>query len=102
MPQLFSVLEALLPGPVDGIIGDPDALPPPRISMSGFSGRKSNFAGDPLADFSDYHLATVRRNDRITAADWFQDVRHIEFEFEDDITYVFSPVSSLSSCSDGL
>ncbi|KAL5520238.1 hypothetical protein ACEPAG_9451 [Sanghuangporus baumii] len=86
MPQVFSALEALLPPPLDGTIEDPDVLPPPRISMT-TSGKTLGSVDDLLAVFKDHHAATVRRNDRITSADWFQDVRHIELDLEDDVIY---------------
>ncbi|OCB88873.1 riboflavin synthase domain-like protein [Sanghuangporus baumii] len=84
MPLVFSALEALLPPPLDGTIEDPDVLPPPRISIT-TSGKTLDCVDDPLHGFNDYHLATVRRNDRITAKDWFQDVRHIELDLEDEV-----------------
>ncbi|KAL5520243.1 hypothetical protein ACEPAG_9456 [Sanghuangporus baumii] len=86
IPQVFSALEALLPPPLDGTIEDPDVLPPPRISIT-TSEKTLGSVDDPLAGFNDYHVATVRRNDRITSADWFQDVRHIELDLEDDVIY---------------
>ncbi|KAL5525384.1 TAH18_1 [Sanghuangporus sanghuang] len=86
MPLVFSALEALLPLPLDGTIEDPDVLPPPRISIT-TSGKTLDCVDDPLHGFNDYHLATVRRNDRITAKDWFQDVRHIELDLEDEVIY---------------
>ncbi|KAL5496163.1 TAH18 [Sanghuangporus vaninii] len=86
MPQVFSALEILLPPPLDGTIEEPDVLPPPRISIT-TSGKTLDCVDDPLAGFDDYHLATVRRNNRITAKDWFQDVRHIELDLEDEIIY---------------
>ncbi|KAF8207221.1 hypothetical protein K438DRAFT_1815910 [Mycena galopus ATCC 62051] len=36
-----------------------------------------------------FHSATVKCNNRITAEDWYQDVRHFEFDFNDEIR--FSP-----------
>ncbi|KAF5341537.1 hypothetical protein D9758_012557 [Tetrapyrgos nigripes] len=44
---------------------------------------------DPLDTDPLYHNARVKANQRITAPDWYQDVRHLEFDFEDDIH--FSP-----------
>ncbi|KAJ7352489.1 riboflavin synthase domain-like protein [Mycena albidolilacea] len=34
-----------------------------------------------------FYSATVKCNNRITAGDWYQDVRHFEFDFDDDIRY---------------
>lgn len=89
MPNAFSALEQLLPPPPDAMFESPDALPPPRITISSSSGSPSIAREDPLGEAHDYHLATVRCNDRITAADWFQDVRHIELDLEDDVLCVF-------------
>ncbi|KAL5479059.1 TAH18_1 [Sanghuangporus weigelae] len=86
IPQVFSALEALLPPPLDGTTEDPDVQPPPRIFIT-TSGKTLGSVDDPLVGLNDYHVATVRRNDRITSADWFQDVRHIELDLEDDIIY---------------
>lgn len=65
---------------------DGNSLPPPRVSMV------------PEVDASpnetnlfppEYHFATLISNERTTSQDWYQDVRHIEFEFDQDISYVF-------------
>ena len=40
---------------------------------------------DSVETESTSHKAAVKVNDRITAQDWFQDVRHIELDFEEDI-----------------
>ena len=40
---------------------------------------------DPLSLDKQYHTAKLRCNRRITSPDWYQDVRHIEFSFEDEI-----------------
>ncbi|KAJ3477514.1 hypothetical protein NLI96_g10410 [Meripilus lineatus] len=63
---------------------DGNSLPPPRVSMV------------PEVDASpnetnlfppEYHFATLISNERTTSQDWYQDVRHIEFEFDQDISY---------------
>jgi sulfite reductase alpha subunit-like flavoprotein len=41
---------------------------------------------DPLVD-EKYHTAVVKCNTRITAEDWFQDVRHCEFSLKEDVKY---------------
>jgi len=43
---------------------------------------------DPLQVDLQYHKGTIKVNQRITAPDWYQDVRHLEFGFEDDIKLV--------------
>lgn len=42
----------------------------------------------PVADVPGYYEATLSANERITAEGWNQDVRHFEFDFDDDIQYV--------------
>ena len=42
---------------------------------------------DPLEADEKYHTASVKCNKRTTAEDWFQDVRHFEFSFKEDIKY---------------
>ncbi|EJD05242.1 riboflavin synthase domain-like protein [Fomitiporia mediterranea MF3/22] len=87
MPEVFSTLELLLPPPPGSSFEDVNILPPPRIAISSSSRSSSPMNDDPLADIVGYHLATVRFNDRITAPDWFQDARHMEFDLEDDVIY---------------
>ena len=61
-------------------------LPLPRITIS--TPESSSSRGTALDDFipsAGFFAGTIRCNKRITASDWYQDVRHIEFEFEDDI-----------------
>ncbi|KAJ7510327.1 hypothetical protein B0H11DRAFT_2152489 [Mycena galericulata] len=61
-------------------------MPPARASMA----RDTTFAaGSSLSEIPGFHPATVRCNRRITAEDWYQDVRHLEFDFDDEIQ--FSP-----------
>ncbi|KAI5114707.1 hypothetical protein M0805_008728, partial [Coniferiporia weirii] len=82
MPVVFDALEELLPPPPEMAFEDMDTLPPPRINIAGPSGTSLTAVGrDPLEGVVGYHLATVRCNDRMTAQDWYQDVRHIEFDF---------------------
>ena len=43
---------------------------------------------DPLAADDDrYHTFELVKNERITADDWYQDVRHFEFQCQDDLAY---------------
>ncbi|KAF9007017.1 hypothetical protein BDQ17DRAFT_1324286 [Cyathus striatus] len=76
------------------------AVPPPRVSLIETSQSTLNEVKDPQEHDSRYHVASVKLNKRITTEDWFQDVRHLEFEFEDDIQYspgdiaIIHPVAS--------
>jgi hypothetical protein len=65
-----------------------DQLPPPRVSMHESTTAMLEKCTDPLEDDKFFHTATVKSNGRITADGWYQDVRHLEFEFLDDIQYV--------------
>lgn len=63
--------------------------PPPRISISDVTSDPS-VNKDPLDEDEQYHMAVVKCNRRITAEDWYQDVRHFEFSFKENIKYVNS------------
>jgi hypothetical protein len=65
----------------------PGGLPPPRVTMLDASTKDLSNVRDPLEADRRYCQAVVKCNQRITAENWFQDVRHIEFEFRDDIQY---------------
>lgn len=65
-------------------------LPPPRVKFRRASLGDLDGAPEPLELADNYYLATVGRNSRITSQDWFQDVRHLEFDFVDDIQSVSS------------
>lgn len=62
-----------------------DDLPPSRVLLGDASEYIFKKCDDPLETAHNYHTATVKCNRRITAKDWYQDVRHFEFEFVDDI-----------------
>ncbi|WVW78975.1 NADPH-dependent diflavin oxidoreductase 1 [Kwoniella bestiolae CBS 10118] len=51
---------------------------------------------DGLVKPDDWVWATLRKNERVTKGDWWQDVREIELEFEDDVTpYLPGSICSL-------
>ena len=60
-----------------------DKVPPPRVSLKDMA--ESVWDSSYTTTEATSHKAVVKVNDRITAQDWFQDVRHIELDFEDDI-----------------
>jgi sulfite reductase alpha subunit-like flavoprotein len=66
--------------------------PPPRVQMKKASAPISIMDHHPPG-----HIATVRCNQRITAQDWYQDVRHIEFSFNEELTYTSPPSISFTS-----
>ncbi len=60
-------------------------VPPPRILLSPVPQKMLEEHRDPLETDILYHQGVVKVNERITAEDWYQDVRHIEIEFDHDI-----------------
>ncbi|EGO02944.1 hypothetical protein SERLA73DRAFT_102999 [Serpula lacrymans var. lacrymans S7.3] len=64
-----------------------DQLYLPRVSICDDPSGKKYDSIKSLESNPGYHNATVKCNQRITADDWFQDVRHLEFSFERDIQY---------------
>ncbi|KAF6749571.1 hypothetical protein DFP72DRAFT_539431 [Ephemerocybe angulata] len=61
-----------------------NATPPSRVILEQASQLDPV---DPIVKDTRYHKASVKVNERITSPDWYQDVRHLEFEFQDDIKY---------------
>ena len=60
-------------------------VPPLHVLLRPVLEADINMSQDPLQVDLQYHKGTIKANQRITALDWYQDVRHLEFEFEDDI-----------------
>lgn len=88
-PWLVKLSERLLelyPLPT-GVTITPETIPNPRVQVA--EGGIPQ-ASKPSLVPQGYLLATVVRNKRITAQDWYQDVRHLELTFDDDIEYVVS------------
>jgi sulfite reductase alpha subunit-like flavoprotein len=86
MDQLSSALSDIHPQQDDVISNTPMGLPQPRVALK-LSDRAGPSIQHPLSLDERYHMAKVRCNRRITSPDWYQDVRHMEFSFEDDIRY---------------
>ncbi|KAJ7178852.1 hypothetical protein C8R43DRAFT_472390 [Mycena crocata] len=61
-----------------------ETIPSPRVSLvqDSMLDTAASASVDP-----GLHSATVKSNTRITAGDWYQDVRHLEFEFDHEIQY---------------
>ncbi|KAI0295109.1 riboflavin synthase domain-like protein [Multifurca ochricompacta] len=65
-----------------------EELPAPRITIfSATEAELLNDATDPLQGDNKYHMFELMKNERITAGDWYQEVRHFEFRCRDDIAY---------------
>ena len=65
-----------------------DGLPPPRVSIADADPQTLAACEDPLHSDTTHYTATVSCNRRITADDWYQDVRHFELDFDEDIRCV--------------
>jgi sulfite reductase alpha subunit-like flavoprotein len=64
----------------------PADRPPPCVSI-GHVTSDATMDPDPLDMDEKYHTASVKCNKRTTTEDWFQDARHFEFSFKEDIKY---------------
>jgi hypothetical protein len=61
-------------------------LPTPRVTLLSASSEELRNEPDPLIGDEACHTFELVRNERITADDWYQDVRHFEFRCKDDIS----------------
>ena len=69
----------------------PDGKPPPRVAITELNGTNGVVPDKSEAvTKSGYQACTVSQNVRITSQDWYQDVRHLEFDFDHDITLVYA------------
>ncbi|KAF8903479.1 hypothetical protein CPB84DRAFT_1814646 [Gymnopilus junonius] len=84
---LLNTLLDISPLPPGIEIKPANVLPSTRVSLNPTSQTTLESSADPLKSDTLYHTATVKANDRITAEDWYQDVRHFEIDFDDDIQY---------------
>ncbi|KAJ3540375.1 hypothetical protein NM688_g6234 [Phlebia brevispora] len=79
--KLSEALLELFPLPPGAEIA-PDTIPEPRVSI--IEGAASSTTNGLTREVDSYR-ATVSSNKRITAKDWYQDVRHLDLDFEEDI-----------------
>ncbi|KAI0705984.1 riboflavin synthase domain-like protein [Cerioporus squamosus] len=87
MSTLSAVLLQIYPIP-EGLTAESlDNLPPPRIAIRGADKDAQIARKDPLVTDRQYHNAVLTCNRRMTAADWYQDVRHFEFELDENVQY---------------
>lgn len=87
MEGLLEELLELYPLPPGVEIVSADEVPPPRVSLEETTLTALEECIDPLEEDETFHTATVKQNKRLTADDWYQDVRHLEFDFDDDVQY---------------
>ncbi|KAF8445425.1 hypothetical protein BGX38DRAFT_684405 [Terfezia claveryi] len=100
--QLFGRVLEKWPLP-DGMEKIPDEVPLPKeytLEFDEVEIEKQINLGLPSSDIHiprpGAHLATLTRNERVTPGSHFQDVRHITFTTDEDITYSPGDVVSLS------
>lgn len=77
--RLFPLPSHLSPLPVED-------LSTPRVTLLSATSKEFQDEIDPLIDDEKYHTYELVKNERITADDWYQDVRHFEFRCQDDIS----------------
>ena len=77
--RLFPLPSHLSPLPVED-------LPTPTVILLSATSEELRDEPDPLIGDERYHTFELVRNERISADDWYQDVRHFEFRCQDDIS----------------
>ncbi|KAF8958554.1 hypothetical protein BDZ97DRAFT_1668283 [Flammula alnicola] len=85
--ELVKVLLEMFPLAPGVDVAPANAITPPRVLLKTTTQTSLDTLQDPLKTDLHYHKGVLKANNRITAADWYQDVRHLEFEFEDNIQY---------------
>ena len=92
-PWVFSLTDALLrlfPLPSHLLPLPAEELPTPRVALLPATLEELQDAIDPLVNDDRYHTFELIRNERITADNWYQEVRHFELHCQNDITYATS------------
>ncbi|KAF8588109.1 riboflavin synthase domain-like protein [Ramaria rubella] len=85
--QLFVSLLTLYPMPPGLEIVPADHLRPPRISLTPRGENEALTRTSQVGEEKPPLWATLRTNQRITSEDWYQDVRHIEFDLDSHVDY---------------
>ncbi|KAF9476913.1 riboflavin synthase domain-like protein [Pholiota conissans] len=85
--ELIRILQEMDPLPPDVEVAPANDVPSPRVSLASTSQAMLDGLQDPLKADLQYHQGVVKVNTRITADDWYQDVRHLELEFEYNVQY---------------
>jgi sulfite reductase alpha subunit-like flavoprotein len=80
----LKILLELFPLPASAKVDSGDVVPPPRVIIRNEPAYNDEQVTDPLDEDEKFHTVTVRKNVRITAPDWYQDVRHIELDLGDE------------------
>lgn len=83
--MLLETLLVLNPLPKRSEIPPENKVPPSRVILQPATREEIANCSDPLLDDKAFHTAVIKQNERITAQDWNQDVRHFELYFRDEI-----------------
>ncbi|PVF92410.1 riboflavin synthase domain-like protein [Serendipita vermifera] len=94
MDQVFEKLAELYPLPESLEFLPANQLPSPRAKITvEESGAVKEIL--PVEPATTYHHATLLSNDRITSPDWYQDVRHLVFQFDEKLEWAPGDVAIL-------
>ena len=78
----------LLPLPPHLSLLPAEELPTPRVTILPATREHLQDERDPLLGDDRYHTFELTTNERITADDWYQEVRHLVLRCGDDLAYV--------------
>ncbi|TIC27289.1 riboflavin synthase domain-like protein [Wallemia mellicola] len=93
---LFEALQVVCPLR-DGLERLPDDyLPAPRVGLRFLPGEEAQVKDDKPTAVEGSHQCTLRRSDRITSEEWWQDVRHIILDKPPSLTYDAGDVAVLT------
>ncbi|KAF8712550.1 hypothetical protein AX14_013008 [Amanita brunnescens Koide BX004] len=104
VPWMDTLLDALLkhfPLAPDTPTHSASSIPPSRVTLVHTDAVANESSASFLLRDQRYSLGMVKCNKRITAIDWYQDVRHLELEFDEEIQYspgdvaVIHPIANL-------
>lgn len=91
LSRLFETLSSTFAGPEHTADTLGPTRPQPRVIMTTLDQPdllSNQFEGLKLKGSRERIPVTLTRNERMTRADWFQDVHRVEFKADDDISYV--------------
>ena len=89
-PWLSTLTDALLklfPLPLHLSPLPAEELPTPRVALLPGTFEELQSTPDPFLGNDRYHTFELVKNERITADGWYQDVRHFEFQCQDNLAY---------------
>ena len=93
LEKLFESIDPLFPTAPGFTVLSPDTLSPPRIRLTPSNSPIASGSKDPPPLYpwtKDGGWATVKRLERFTGEEWFQDVRNLELEIEGGTSSVVS------------